>query len=133
MRQFLFMLACCFGLAGQAHAQSDEIEAVIGSQFEAFLADDLVTAFTHASPSIRDIFRTPENFGAMVRGGYPMVWRPAEIRYLDLQQRDGALWKLVQVTDAQGRAHLLAYQMIKVESAWKINAVQVLDLPPPSV
>ncbi|MCE8537701.1 DUF4864 domain-containing protein [Ruegeria pomeroyi] len=133
MRQFLFVLACCAGLAGPVQAQSNEIETVIGNQFEAFLADDLVTAFTYASPTIRDIFRTPENFGAMVRNGYPMVWRPAKIRYLELQQREGALWKLVQVTDAQGRAHLLAYQMVNLESGWKINAVQLLEMPRPSV
>jgi len=82
MRQLLFILACCVGLVGPAQAQSDEIKAVIGNQIEAFLADDFATAFTFASPMIREIFRTPENFGSMVRNGYPMVWRPAEIRYL---------------------------------------------------
>lgn len=133
MRQLLLILACCAGLAGPAQAQSDEIEAVIGNQIEAFLADDFATAFTFASPMIREIFRTPENFGSMVRNGYPMVWRPAEIRYLGLEERGGDLWQLVRVTDRQGLAHVLAYQMVNLESGWKINAVQVLETPPPSV
>ncbi|AAV93775.1 DUF4864 domain-containing protein [Ruegeria pomeroyi] len=133
MRQLLFILACCVGLVGPAQAQSDEIKAVIGNQIEAFLADDFATAFTFASPMIREIFRTPENFGSMVRNGYPMVWRPAEIRYLGLEEREGTLWQLVRVTDRQGLAHVLAYQMVNLESGWKINAVQVLETPPPSV
>ncbi|MCE8544930.1 DUF4864 domain-containing protein [Ruegeria pomeroyi] len=133
MRQLLLILACCVGLAGPAQAQSDEIEAVINDQIKAFLADDFARAFTFASPTIRNIFGTPEKFGAMVRNGYPMVWRPAGIRYLGLEARGGDLWQLVQVTDQQGRAHLLAYQMVNLESGWKINAVQVLETPPPSV
>ncbi|NDW47725.1 DUF4864 domain-containing protein [Ruegeria sp. PrR005] len=129
MRQLLFMLTLWAGLAGPAAAQSDEIETVIGSQIEAFLADDFVTAFSFASPTIRDIFRTPENFGAMVRGGYPMVWRPSDVTFLELHEEDGALWQTVRITDADGAVHYLDYQMIQLESGWKINAVQVLKAP----
>ncbi|SDC46998.1 DUF4864 domain-containing protein [Ruegeria marina] len=129
MRHLLIIMTLCVGLAGPAQAQSDEIEAVIGGQIEAFLADDLATAFSFASPTIRDIFRTPENFGAMVRGGYPMVWRPAEVTYLELHERGGALWQTVRITDAEGAVHYLDYQMIQLENGWKINAVQVLKAP----
>ncbi|MCV2887938.1 DUF4864 domain-containing protein [Ruegeria aquimaris] len=121
------LLAAC--LATPAAAQSDEIETVISSQIEAFLADDFVTAFSFASPMIRDIFRTPENFGAMVRGGYPMVWRPADVTFLELHEEDGALWQTVRITDAQGMVHYLGYQMVELENGWKINAVQVLKAP----
>lgn len=129
MRQFLFMLVCCVGLTGPVQAQSDEIEAVISGQIDAFLTDDFVTAFTYASPMIRDIFRTPENFGAMVRGGYPMVWRPTDLTFLELHEEDGALWQTVRITDTQGAVHYLGYQMVELENGWKINAVQVLKAP----
>jgi len=124
-------------LATVAPAQSAgpgaAIEGTITSQLDAFLADDVNRAFTYASPTIKGIFRTPQNFGAMVRNGYPMVWRPAETRFLNLREVNGALWQKVQITDGAGQTHLLDYQMIETPDGWQINAVQLLETPPPSV
>ena len=58
-----------------------------------------------------------------------MVWRPADVRYLELREIGGSLWQTVQVTDADGNVHLLDYQMIPGEDGWKINAVQLLQAP----
>ncbi|MFK7753995.1 MAG: DUF4864 domain-containing protein [Sedimentitalea sp.] len=127
MRQLLMILALVVGLGGVAHAQSDDIRATIGAQIEAFKADDFDQAFSYASPTIQGLFRTPDNFGGMVRNGYPMVWRPAEVRYLELREVSGALWQMVQITDAAGEVHILDYQMIELENGWKINGVQLLE------
>lgn len=129
MRKFFLAAGLVFGMASTGWAQNAEIEETIGSQIEAFLADDFNRAFDFASPNIQRIFRTPENFGVMVKRGYPMVWRPSDVRYLDLREIDGALWQIVQVTDAQGALHTLGYQMIELNSAWKINAVQLMRQP----
>ena len=129
MRRFLIVLGMIVGLTGPVAGQSSDIEATIGGQIEAFLADDFSRAFTFASPTIQNIFRTPENFGMMVRRGYPMVHRPADVRFLDLREVAGALWQQVQVTDAKGTVHLLDYQMVRMENGWKINAVQLLEAP----
>jgi hypothetical protein len=129
MRQLLFSFVILAGLAGAGHAQSTGITATIDAQIEAFLADDVERAFTYASPDIRRVFRTAENFGTMVREGYPMVWRPADLRYLELREIAGALWQKVQITDAAGRVHVLDYQMVNLENGWKINAVQILQVP----
>lgn len=129
MRQFLIAIAILIGLSGPLKAQNAEIEGVISDQIDAFLADDFARAFTFASPMIRNLFGTPENFGTMVRRGYPMVWRPADVRYLDQREVDGATWQLVRITDAKGSVHLLAYQMINTENGWKINGVQFVDAP----
>lgn len=118
------VLAACLSLP--AAAQEDAIRGVIGAQVEAFLADDFDTAFTYASPTIKRMFGTPERFGAMVRQGYPMVHRPREVRYLELRTVAGALWQRVMMTDAEGRIHLLDYQMIETPDGWQINAVQLL-------
>ncbi|KIC10962.1 hypothetical protein RA19_09545 [Leisingera sp. ANG-M1] len=126
MRKLLLAVTSVLVLALPASAQKAPVTAVIDSQIAAFLRDDFETAFTHASPSIRRIFETPERFGQMVRQGYPMVWRPAEVRYLALRDVAGSLWQRVMITDANGAVHLLDYQMIKLESGWKINAVQLL-------
>ena len=127
MRKHFLMCALIAGLSGPAFSQSEDIQATIGSQIEAFRADDFAQAFTYASPNIRRVFRTPENFGAMVRGGYPMVWRPSDVRFLELREIAGAIWQKVMVTDSKGRAHILDYQMIEIDGGWKINAVQLVE------
>lgn len=129
MRQFAFALVCLLGLAGPAAAQGAQIEETISRQIEAFQADDFARAFGFASPGIQGLFGSPERFGAMVRQGYPMVWRPSEVRYLDLRDVAGSLWQRVQITDSAGRIHLLDYQMVETGGTWKINAVQLLPAP----
>ncbi|WP_170414774.1 DUF4864 domain-containing protein [Ruegeria atlantica] len=132
MRRLLLAVSLSAGLASSAFAQSAEIEANIAAQIQAFKADDFVTAFTFASPNIRSLFGTPENFGAMVRNGYPMVWRPAEVRFLELREIGGALWQKVMITDSNGQVHVLDYQMIQRENGWKINGVQLLGNSDPA-
>ncbi len=129
MRIILIAAAFWCALTVGSFAQSREIETTIGGQIEAFLADDFETAFTFASPSIQGIFGTPENFGRMVREGYPMVWRPAEVQYLELRDIGGALWQRILIRDTAGAAHLLDYQMIETETGWKINGVQYIAPP----
>ncbi|CUH49274.1 DUF4864 domain-containing protein [Ruegeria atlantica] len=132
MRRLLLAVSLSAGLASGAFAQNAEIEANIAAQIQAFKADDFVTAFTFASPNIQNFFGTPENFGAMVRNGYPMVWRPAEVRFLELREVAGALWQKVMITDGNGQVHVLDYQMIQQENGWKINGVQLLGNSDPA-
>ncbi len=132
MRRFLLAVSLSAGLASGAFAQNAEIEANIAAQIQAFKADDFATAFTFASPNIQRLFRDPENFGAMVRQGYPMVWRPADVRFLELREVAGNLWQKVMITDGDGRVHILDYQMIQQENGWKINGVQLLGNADPA-
>ncbi len=117
-------------LAGSM-AKADEagIRAVIGAQIEAFLADDFGTAFDFASPGIRSMFGTPERFGQMVRQGYPMVWRPGSVRYLELREEGGRPVQRVMIVDAEGELHLLDYIMQPGADGWKINGVYLLQAP----
>lgn len=129
MLRMVMALGVALVLAMPAAAQDVEIRGVISEQIEAFEADDFERAFTFASPTIRQIFRTPDNFGRMVVQGYPMVWRPAELRYLDLRKEGGTYRQRVMITDAEGRRHLLEYRMLQTENGWKINGVQILKAP----
>lgn len=113
--------------AVQVAAQENEVEAVISSQIDAFRREDVESAFSYASPMIRELFRDPENFGAMVRGGYPMVWQSRDLRFLEMREIAGRLWQKVLITDLSGRVFLLDYQMVEVDGAWRINAVQLLE------
>jgi hypothetical protein len=117
-------------------AQADEvlapdpgIEATIQSQIDAFLADDFVTAFEFASPGIQGMFGNAERFGAMVRNGYPMVWRPEAVEFGDLRAVAGGLYQRVLVTDAMGVEHMLEYRMSKLEGGWRISGVQIIAAP----
>lgn len=131
MRNLFMTIALVLGLALPlpAAAQDQDITAVIDQQLDAFKAEDVDRAFSYASPTIKGLFGTPQNFATMVQRGYPMVWRPAEVRYLDLREVAGNLWQRVQITDEQGAVHMLDYQMIQTENGWQINGVQLLEAP----
>lgn len=126
MRHILLALSLSLGLSLPAAAQEAPIQSTIQSQLDAFLADDFATAFTFASPTIKTIFGNPDNFGAMVQQGFPMVWRHDGVQMLDLREVAGSLYQRVMITDAAGRTHLLDYQMVETAEGWQINGVQLL-------
>ncbi len=131
MRRILLGLFTAALVSGTALAQDarSAITGTIQSQIDAFLADDFERAFSFASPNIKRIFGDSDRFGKMVRQGYPMVWRPAEVRYLDLEQMGAFQLQKVLVTDADGVPHLLEYQMIDTADGWQINGVRILEAP----
>ncbi len=133
MRAALMGVVIWLGLVCAAGAQEAEIQGTINSQLEAFETDDFATAFTFASPNLRAYFRTPEIFGQMVTQGYPMVWRPGEVRYLELRENSGTYWQKVMITDEAGRLHLLEYRMVQTSEGWRISGVQLLDSSDPAV
>jgi hypothetical protein len=115
---------------GVATAQDDPqaaVRAVISAQIEALKVDDFERAFSFASPGIREMFGTSERFGQMVREGYPMVWRPGEVRFSDLDRRDGRTLQRMLVTDGAGALYVLEYEMVRGEDGWRIDGVRILD------
>ncbi|WP_298436528.1 DUF4864 domain-containing protein [uncultured Jannaschia sp.] len=121
-----YILAAMLATAGAAQADEGAIRGVIGAQIDAFRADDFAGAFDYAAPNIKGIFGTPDRFGAMVRQGYPMVWRPAEVEYLSAEER-GATWQQdVLVTDGAGRLHTLIYTMVETPEGWRIAGVELV-------
>ena len=126
MRLGLYAVLTAFALALPAQAQEAPIQSTIQSQLDAFLADDFARAFTFASPMIKGMFGTSDNFGTMVQQGYPMVARHGAVQMLELRTVAGNLWQRVMITDTMGRTHLLDYQMIETTDGWQINAVQLL-------
>ncbi len=105
------------------------IEATIGAQIDAFKVDDFATAFSFASPNIQGLFGGSERFGQMVRNGYPMVWRPGDVQFLELREVAGGLWQRVHIRDQTGTLHALDYLMIQQDGDWRINGVQLVPLP----
>lgn len=130
MRVLMLATTLMIGLGGApARVQDAEagaaIQGIISQQIDAFRADDFKTAFSFASPMIKQLFATPERFGEMVRNGYPMVWRPAQVRFSDLAERGGRTIQSALVTDENGVLHIVDYEMIAAEGGWQINGVMV--------
>jgi hypothetical protein len=126
------MAAVMLAVGGLSAARAQDgdaaaIQTVIQSQIEAFLRDDFAAAFSFASPAIREMFGTSDRFGMMVKQGYPMVWRPDLVEFLDLREIRGQPWQVVLMRDANGAYHTLGYQMLQgPDGGWKIDGVQIL-------
>ena len=131
MRAVFALLSVWLALLGALPAQAQEapIQSTIQSQLDAFQSDDYARAFTFASPMIKGMFGTPDNFGTMVQQGYPMVARHGAVQMLELRTVAGNLWQRVMITDTMGRTHLLDYMMVETPEGWQINAVQLLQSP----
>lgn len=127
MLRLILSFSLAFVLWLPARAQTDAIKGVITSQLEAFQADDLPRAFSFASPTIKGMFGTPENFGVMVKRGYPMVWRPADMRFGPLEIINGRNVQIVFFTDLNGAVFEASYEMIETENGWQINGVSLKE------
>ena len=121
-------LAAILWAASFAPSWADKaaIRTTIESQITAFQQNDFDTAFSYASPNIQRIFGSPDRFGSMVRQGYPMVHRPADIQFLEIETIQGEKWQKVRMADQHGRYHVMAYRMILLDEQWLINGVQLL-------
>jgi hypothetical protein len=125
-------LALAFGASLPASAQavsSEEarsVRAVVGAQLEAFASDDAKRAFSYAAPAIREMFGTPERFLAMVRTGYPVVYRGTGATFLIPLRVDGQLYQGVHLTDAAGVLWLATYRLERqTDGSWRIAGCDV--------
>ncbi len=130
MRRLLAVIVLLLGLTGPLSAQdAGAIRSVISNQLEAFNQRDVDGAFSYASPAIKGMFGTPQNFGRMVEQGYPMVWTNSDVEFLDLRDDGGRLVQRVMMRDPSGARHVLDYQMIETEQGWQINGVWIVPAP----
>jgi len=104
-----------------------DIQSTISDQLKAFASDNFIEAFTHASPGIKDIFGTVENFSNMVKKGYPMVWRYNNFEFLNLEETPQGYSQIVRITDQNDKLFLLKYFMTNVAGIWKISGVSIIE------
>lgn len=114
-------------LAATARAEvsaesAQAVQTTVRAQLAAFAADDAERAFAFATLTIRTMFQTPENFMAMVRQAYPVVYRPAKVLFLSPRALDAAVVQPVQLQDAAGQSWLAMYTLERqVDGRWLIN------------
>ena len=135
----LAVLSVCLLLAGPwAAARADEtpsalapadreaIHGVIQHQLDAFRADNAGAAFGYASPGIQEKFGDAGNFMAMVRNGYPPVYRPRSSAFGDLVEIDGRTVQKLRLIGPDGSPALVLYYMEReADGTWKIDGCQL--------
>jgi len=111
-------------------ADARAIRAVIEAQLEAFSADDAQAAFSFASQGIRKTFGTANNFLAMVKASYPVVYRPASVLFLDPEQVADEIMQGVEMSDDTDRLWLALYRMQRQpDNTWRIDGCLLKSLP----
>lgn len=127
----LLAIAGLFLLAAPARAQDTEaIRSVIDRQIEAFRQDDGSQAFSFASPAIQARFGSPAAFMAMVRSGYPAVYRPLEVEFRELRLEGDQAVQEVYFVGHDGKAALGLYRMERQpDGSWRIDGVRLVELP----
>lgn len=112
---------------GVTPADRTAIQGVIGHQLDAFQHDDAAGAYAMAAPNIKHIFPTADGFLAMVRSGYPAVYRPKSVEFSELALRDGDLVQEVELIGPDGKPILALYTMQQgPDGNWVISACELI-------
>ena len=107
-------------------ADARAVRTIVEAQLDAFAADDAKRAFSYAAPSIRAMFGSPDQFMAMVRGGYPVVYRPQSVTFLQPERVQGELVQGVHLTDSSGGLWLATYRLERQpDKSWRISGCEV--------
>ncbi len=124
-------LALTFSLSAHAASDQDDIKTVIESQLNAFAADDGVKAYSYAAPIVKQFFKSPEQFVAMVEKGYqPVMRNTARIFGNVFEDGLGRPAMRVVLTGLDGKRYEALYAMEKqADGSWKIASCVVLVIP----
>ena len=138
-RRLVFALCAVLTLAtpvagGRAQSVSEADAAsfrqVISDQIAAFNADDGPKAWSFASPSIQQLFPTPDIFMTMVKQGYQPVYRQQSLTFGEITDNDGRLVQHVTIGDLKGKLWTALYSMQKQpDGSWKISGCALVEVP----
>jgi len=112
MRAIALLVVFLIGLGSPAFA--DDVAAaqsVIRAQEQAFGRDDSAAAYSHAAPSIQQIFPEADIFMQMVRQAYPPVYRHKSFEFGEARGAGGQIAQRVHIVDADGEAWEALYTL----------------------
>lgn len=122
-------LFSCFFFFAQAQAQQSDdvaIQSVIEDQINAFKSKDYDRAFSHAAPTIKQIFQTTDRFIGMVKNGYEPLYNPDTYAFSRSIEQGGSVYQEVILTDQTGKQWQAVYTMKQQENGtWKITGVKI--------
>ena len=108
--------------------ETQKVQHIIAVQFEAFADDDADSAFQTATPAVREAIGNPGRFLALVRGAYPMVYRPESVRFQKPEADEGSVLQLVEITDKNNKSWLALFALEQQPDAtWRISGCVVAE------
>lgn len=134
--RLLTVMACAFAAsmtpasiaAPLSDSDAQKIQGVIVAQFEAFAEDDADSAFQTATPAVREAIGSSGRFLALVRGAYPMVYRPASVTFHKPEEDEGSVLQLVEITDNNAKPWLALFALERQPDAtWRISGCIVAE------
>lgn len=111
-----------------AQPEVQRVQEVIMAQFKAFEADDAEAAFLTATPEIREKIGDSARFLALVRGSYPMIYRPAGVGFLAPEMEKGQVIQIVSIRDADDKTWLALFTLEQQpDMSWRIGGCVVAE------
>lgn len=106
------------------------VRLVVTTQLQAFADDDADSAFATATPGVREAIGNPLRFLAMVRGAYPMVYRPATVAFLKPEEDEGTVLQMVTITDGDDKSWIALFALERQpDASWRISGCVVAENP----
>jgi Domain of unknown function (DUF4864) len=138
--KLFFAFVVVAGLGGAARADGPSgadrqtIHSLITNQIDAFRKDDGAAAYSYASPTIKDLFQSPEAFMQMVRQGYPPVYRPQSVTFGDMVDTPAGPMQKVFLTGPDGKGYVALYALQRQpDGSWLINGCSLVEADGPSI
>ncbi|MBW9061961.1 DUF4864 domain-containing protein [Rhizobium herbae] len=120
-----------FAPLARAAEPVDTAQSIIQSQIEAFLSDDAETAYSFASPQIKEKFPDKSIFFDMVKRGYAPVYRPGNFAFGRSKVEGDTVVQEVLISGPDGKDWTALYFLVKQpDGSYKINGVQMLQQAP---
>ena len=137
--RFAFLLALALtgatfslrvGAVPLTDTEADAVRQVVVAQLRAFAEDDADSAFETATPGVREAIGNPGRFLAMVRGAYPMVYRPAAVIFLKPEEDAGVVLQMVRITDGDDKSWIALFALERQpDASWRISGCVVAENP----
>ena len=109
-------------------AQAEEVRGVIVAQLQALAEDDADGAFQTATPAVREAIGSSGRFLAMVRGAYPMVYRPSSVSFHKPESDDGTVLQMVEITDGNDKSWIALFALEQQpDNTWRISGCAVAE------
>lgn len=128
MRALLVLIWMLIGSASALAA--DDIAAaqgVIRAQEQAFGRDDAAAAYSHAAPTIKQIFPAADIFLSMVQNSYAPVYRHRSFEFGEVKVDGTWIAQRVNIVDDKGEAWVALYTLEQQpDGSYKITGCSLL-------
>jgi hypothetical protein len=124
----LVVIAVAATAAVRTHAGSlseedtRSVERIVMAQLVAFASDDAAGAFATTTPAVRKAIGDAGRFVALVRGTYPMVYRPATVVFHKPEVNGNTVMQRVEITDDRTKSWLAMFELERQpDRSWAIS------------